>query len=114
MDNAGQILDTHETIYMDYHRQFRLNSQSPAPPLLGKARPGRFPLTSQPSAHAECVGSRVSIRKFEPKREHSAQARPRGTADPEKESAQVRAQVKQLQFWLKVFSRFCQDEPEQD
>jgi hypothetical protein len=29
-------------------------------------------------------------------------------------SPQVQAQVKQLQFWLKVFSRFCHDEPEAD
>ena len=104
----------HERARMDYHRQFRMNSLNQGWPVLGKQRPTRYPLTRPPSARPSCGSGHSDAHDSTPELPCSTRLRPEVGGHEQKDSAQVRAQVKQLQFWLKVFSRFCQDETEQD
>jgi hypothetical protein len=99
---------------MDHHRHFRMQSLRSA---LGPPKYGRFPLSRTSAGHAECEHLR------------SNKAAPTGgaetpcssvivgrhpLAEEREDRPDVRAQVKQLQFWLKVFARFCQDRPEKE
>jgi hypothetical protein len=101
---------------MDHHLQFRIDALSQGKPILGKARLDRYPLFRPPSLHPDCARAEA-----EPQEVFASDA---STSSPECASSQwprnprqanVQAQVQQLQFWLKVFSRFCQeDDSEQD
>lgn len=96
---------------MDHHRQFRLNALNQAR-LLGHAPQGRLPLSQSPRVRPPCTPESASgsVRRPRP----AAVPQPGRAAEPNRSSEQVRAQVKQLQFWLRVFSRFCQNKPEQE
>jgi hypothetical protein len=95
---------------MDYHLQFRFNSLSRSHTRLTPQPPTRFPISNPPGLRSHCSGHRPGADQPgpEPHGANGAKLQPQ-----DKRPADVRAQVKQLQFWLKVFSRFCHDETEQ-
>jgi hypothetical protein len=94
---------------MDYHRQFRMNAMNQGRPALVRPQHNRFPLTSMPRVHLQCAGENA-----EPCECGMEVRKPMQPVPQNKDSAEVRAQVKQLQFWLRVFSRFCQKGEEED
>ena len=87
---------------MDSYSEFRFG-----PPKVngipGQAPQTRFPLSQTPSARSHC---RMETFESDSDTLDGIPAASRRHQHP----PQVQAQVKQLQFWLKVFSRFCQDE----
>jgi hypothetical protein len=93
---------------MDHHRQLRLSHMKLASLELGMPRYHRLPLSTTPSARPACdsagpakdLNARFTARILASRKEVPCQ--------PSEEH--ISAQVKQLQFWLKVFSRFCQEE----
>ena len=102
---------------MDQHLQFRIDSLK-HPALLGQSKPSRFPVSSSPSVRS-CCSQQDLKRPATPTVSASSQPTPSAPAQAnptptEVGSDQVRAQVKQLQFWLRVFSRFCQGGPDRE
>jgi hypothetical protein len=102
---------------MDYHRQFRADSLKTGSSFVGRPRFSRITLGSAGPARRRT--GRAPNPPARPARAAGTQrpeeSPPGGAASRSGEdAAKVRAQVKQLHFWLKVFSRFCQDGPEQD
>jgi hypothetical protein len=98
---------------MDYHLQLRMGSASWVPPRLGQPLPGRLPLTTTPSAREHCRQETAAEQPANAtaSRLNAGRSRRHGTkVPPRPDQAQIDAQVKQLHFWLKVFSRFCQDD----
>jgi hypothetical protein len=95
---------------MDQHLQFRANAMKQAMSPLGNRRP-RLPVNTPPAprSHCDAQGQLSSGRQLEPAEVAPSTGR-RNSRRAESQTPAVRAQVKQLQFWLKVFSRFCQDE----
>ncbi len=102
---------------MDYHFQFRFNSTAHSLPNVGQPRPARFPVISAPP-RPKCTGETVDGNGPAAR----ASATPRPEVRPQtkceekltKTPTQIQAQVKQLEFWLKVFSRFCQEDKGQE
>jgi hypothetical protein len=92
---------------MDYHSEFRMGPRKQGKRILGQAPQTRFPLSQPPRAREHC---RVEQSEQEGDTLDRVPVRTRQRQD----SAKVRAQVKQLKFWLKVFSRFCHEEAEPD
>lgn len=101
---------------MDYHYSFRMQCLKDASALLGQRRPTRLPVSNSPSARQpQCKHSSPSRRlPLQSKPSEPAVPVRMRRVPPGKAPAEVRAQVKQLQFWLKVFSRFCQGRAEQE
>jgi hypothetical protein len=103
---------TNELYHMDHHLKFRFDHIKQAAAALGKSEPVRYPAGSTPmlfrskckpvpiGTEAEAGNAPAAVPADEVRARRLARA---------KESPQVQRQVKQLQFWLKVFSRFCQD-----
>jgi hypothetical protein len=97
---------------MDQHLQFRISAMKQSSSLLGR-RPQRLPLSTPPPARTECDGGTMDWQDGFSENCERPQVRARRRvergANP---SPKVKAQVNQLKFWLKVFSRFCHDESE--
>jgi len=82
---------------------------SQAKPILGSARLDRFPLVRPPSLHPNCAAAEGDF--GEPVTSDSSSTEClSGVSASNPREGHVRAQVQQLQFWLKVFSRFCQED----
>jgi hypothetical protein len=99
---------------MDHHRQFRFNHKSTKVASLGLRTPrqARFPLSATPSVRLACdMGVPTKDLRSDSK---PAVASGLSGVPCQPTEKRLTDQVKQLQFWLKVFSRFCQDETEQD
>jgi hypothetical protein len=79
---------------MDYHRQYR--AQHTKPPGFRLQQPTRAasPQKTTPLPRRQCSSGMPRQQK------------------EKKGNSRVRQQIKELHFWLKVFSRFCQDKPE--
>jgi hypothetical protein len=99
---------------MDYHLKFRFESMNQASSALGQKQHPRLPMSSAPMLfRSKCKpvpldGSTGT--EDQTQLENSPLAdRIRRVQKTSKDSPKVQKQVKQLQFWLKVFSRFCQD-----
>jgi hypothetical protein len=98
---------------MDYHRQFRMGGFTQFPSRLGQPGRTRLPRSSVPptvrhfcNLHEEQEGEGAAT--TEPVAPtHAVPVRDRAT--PGKLAPRLQAQVNQFKFWLKVFSRFCQD-----
>jgi len=103
---------------MDYYRQIRMaHLQRPMGTLFGPKR-NRFPTSSiPPIPRSDCAPPPVHDRSAGEELDSSPASLPvppshgGQTAD---KSPQVREQVKQLQFWLKVFARFCHDDADEE
>jgi hypothetical protein len=102
---------------MDHHLKFRMDSLKQASSVLGKPTPSRLPVSSSPMLfRPNCkpvpLQSQSQEQPAQPDPTEEASARRVRSAQERcaKDSPQIREQVKQLQFWLKVFSRFCQDD----
>jgi hypothetical protein len=81
---------------MDYHRQFR--AQQTKPPGFQLQPPFRSAL---PARHTPLPLRRCS--SGDPRRQKQ-----------NKPNVRLQAQIKELHFWLKVFSRFCQNKTERE
>jgi hypothetical protein len=101
---------------MDYHFKFRMDSMKQASSTLGGKGQTRLPANSTPAPmlfRPKCQPVRLDRLAETNGTSSSKPATPPPSLHPEpgaKDSPQVKNQVKQLQFWLKVFSRFCQDD----
>jgi hypothetical protein len=91
-----------------------MNSLKQGWPLSGKPQPTRYPLARPPSARPSCGSGHADAHGSTPESRGSTRLQSEEGGPEQKNSAEVRDQVKKLQFWLRVFSRFCQDEAEQD
>jgi hypothetical protein len=105
---------------MDYHRQFRMaHVNRPSGTLFGPKR-NRFPASSiPPIPRSDCTPSASHVHSSSPTAEPesptvNAPVRPVRGQQATNDSPHVQEQVKQLQFWLKVFSRFCNDDVEEE
>ena len=98
---------------MDYHLKFRFDAMQQASSSLGQKPQTRLPVSSAPMLfRSKCkpvplAGDKNA--KDETSAEGQFAERVRRAHRTDKNSPAVNKQVKQLQFWLKVFSRFCQD-----
>jgi hypothetical protein len=90
---------------MDYHMKFRMTSLAGGSPQFGKASFVRWPMSSAQTARPPCEDRQDRSGGSETPPVTQPRVRQKPEASPE-----VKAQVKQLQFWLKVFSRFCSDD----
>lgn len=80
--------------------------------LLGR-RPQRLPRATPPPARPQCESDTLEAPEESTDTASNPQVRARRRVRRAVEqSPKVRAQVKQLKFWLKVFSRFCHDDSE--
>src|SRR5438874_2262205 len=101
---------------MDYHHKARFHQNQGALPI-GHLRPAGSRL-SPAAGRPTCSRSSDEGGVAEP--ESEGMEMPPGTRGdgkvgaPAQTSPKLRGQVKQLQYWLKVFSRFCREEPEQE
>ncbi len=84
--------------------------------VLARRHRKRFPFSARTGVRAYCDrhtaparGSQASMPQEVKPPAPSRKARQAAQTSPE-----VRAQVEQLQFWLKVFSRFCNEDPHQE
>jgi hypothetical protein len=102
---------------MDHHLKFRLDLIKQSSSTLGQMPPSRYPVSSAPMLfRSKCkpvpLGSEEATNESAPP--DSPPSRIRRPQPGAKEGHQPQKQVKQLQFWLKVFSRFCQDPGEEE
>jgi hypothetical protein len=99
---------------MDQHMKFRMDSLKQASTPLGQPVPIRFPVRSTPKLFRPNCKPEPIADPAAPEEQATADGKTlfhtRRTPPTAKDSPHVQKQVKQLQFWLKVFSRFCQDE----
>jgi hypothetical protein len=103
---------------MDYHLQYRMAHLHPSSPKLFGPKRNRFPSSSiPPISRSDCAhhasAERPAFAEPNPA-PAAAPAQPEFAQQPTNDSPQTREQVKQLQFWLKVFARFCHDGAESD
>jgi len=103
--------DKEKRQFMDQHRQFRLNHSVPSTPNLGQPKHRRLPFGTPPVAREACEHGEISTDENE---FISGGTRGGGAVPVQPTGERICSQVKQLQFWLKVFSRFCQDDAEKD
>ena len=100
--------------FMDHNSQFRRGFRTQGSPRLGPNKQRHLPVSNSPGARP----SRCSQNANRTSARHPASAsdavKTHSAPDSAEGNPQVDAQVKQLQFWLKVFSRFCQEEPERE
>ncbi len=106
------IFGQHPEVYMDYHLQFRLKSMQQASGL-GQPKFNRYPLSGGSPDRPACGkdGPPSVDRKAHEPSLTPAQPEVEGDVQREEDSPEIQAQVRQLRFWLKVLSRFCQDRP---
>ena len=95
---------------MDQHFEFRANALNQSATILGKQRLGRIPLATPLGFRRHCSSEKSAAAGNRVHRPDPTPKARRATRN----SAKVQAQISQLKFWLKVFSRFCQEESEQD
>ena len=98
---------------MDYHLKFRFDSMQPPTSGIGQPGKSRLPASSAPMLfRSKCKPVPLGADPGNSESQApSAGTTPECASAPKvaKNPAEVQKQVKQLQFWLKVFSRFCQD-----
>ena len=98
---------------MDHHLKFRFDAMQQASSPLGAKTPSRLPVSSVPRLfRSKCkpvpLGEQPDPSEAKAA-EPTAPDRIQRAERTAKDQPQAQKQVKQLQFWLKVFSRFCQD-----
>jgi hypothetical protein len=100
---------------MNYHLQFRAKAMQQGAPILGRRQPRRFPLSARSDMRLFCRNQKPSnLRSQSDLPETQAAAPTRQSRPATEKAAETGAQVKELQFWLKVFSRFCQPDTDQE